>query len=77
LTIAMNTLRAIGIPFAEDPVFFAANRNVFKTVSLTIPGVVSSHPDQERTFLTRARLHPRLCDFLMERGIKVLKIGSD
>ena len=76
LTIAMNMLRAIGIPFAEDPVFFAANRNVFKTVSLTIPGVVSSHPDQERTFLTRARLHPRLCDFLMERGIKVLKIKS-
>lgn len=74
LTIVRNLLKTIGLPFAEDPVFFAANRNVFKTVSLTIPGVVSSHPDQERTFLTKARLHPRLCDFLMERDIKVLKI---
>ena len=76
LTIVRNLLKAIGMPFAEDPVFFAADRNVFKTISLTIPGVVSSHPNQERTFLTRARLHPRLCDFLMERGIKVLKIKS-
>ncbi len=77
LTIVRNVLRTLGIPFAEDPVFFAANRNVFKSISLTIPGVVSSHPDQGRTFLTRARLHPRLCNFLVEREIKVLKIGSD
>ncbi len=75
-TIVTNILRAMGTPFAEDPVFFAANRNVFKTVSLTIPGVVSSHPDQQKTFLTRAWLHPKLANFLMEREIKVLKIKS-
>ncbi len=76
LTIAGNILRTIGIPFAQDPVFFAANRNVFKTVSLTIPGVLACHPDQGRTLLTRPPLHPKICDFLMEREIKVLKIKS-
>ena len=74
LTIVRNILRAIGIPFTEDPVFFAANRNVFKTISLTIPGVLACHPDQGRTLLTRPPLHPKLCDFLMEREIKVIKI---
>jgi hypothetical protein len=76
LAIVRNVLAAIGIPFAEDPVFFSANRNIFKAISLTIPGVVSSGPDQGRTFLTPVRLHPRLCDFLMEREIKVVKIKS-
>jgi len=76
LTIAGNILRAIGIPFTEDPVFFAANRNVFKTISLNIPGVLACHPDQGRTLLTRPPLHPKICDFLTEREIKVLKIKS-
>ncbi|MBW1677859.1 MAG: LysM peptidoglycan-binding domain-containing protein, partial [Deltaproteobacteria bacterium] len=30
LTIVRNILRAIGIPFTENPVFFGANRNVFR-----------------------------------------------
>ena len=74
LNIVRDILRAIGIPFSEDPVFFAANRNVSKIVSLTIPGLLSSHPDQGRTLLTRPTLHSKICDFLMEREIKVLKI---
>ena len=77
LTIVRNIFRAIGIPFTEDPVFFGANRNVFKSISLTIPGLLSCHPDQRRTLLTRPPLHSKICDFLMEREIKVLKIGSD
>ena len=74
LAIARDILRTIGIPFTEDPVFFAANRQVLKTISLTIPGVLASHPDQGRTLLTMARLHPRILDFLRERKIKVLQI---
>jgi LysM repeat protein len=76
LNIVRDILRACGIPFSEDPVFFAANREVSKTVSLTIPGVLASHPDQGRTLLTRPPLHPKICDFLTEREIKVLKIKS-
>ena len=74
LTIVKNILRTIGIPFAEDPVFFGANRNVFKSTSFAIPGVLSSHPDQGRTLFARARLHPKVCGFLNEKQIKVLKI---
>ncbi|MBW2020867.1 MAG: LysM peptidoglycan-binding domain-containing protein [Deltaproteobacteria bacterium] len=76
LTIAQNILRMTGIPLTEDPVFFGANREVFKTISLTIPGLLASDPVQGRVLLTRARLHPRILDFLRERKIKVLRIKS-
>lgn len=76
LTIVRDILRTIGIPFTEDPVFFGANRNVFKTISLTIPGVLACHPDQGRTLLAPMPLHPQLCSFLSEKQIKVLKIKS-
>jgi hypothetical protein len=76
LTIVGNILTTIGIPFTEDPVFFGANRNVFKTISLTIPGLLSSHPDQGRTLLAAIPLNPQLSSFLSEKQIKVLKIKS-
>lgn len=76
LTIAGNILKVTGVPFTEAPVFFGANREVFKTISITIPGLLASSPDQEKTLLTQTPLHQKLCDFLMERDIKVLKIGA-
>ena len=74
LTIAGNILKTTGVPFTEDPDFFGANREVFKTISITIPGLLASRTNQEKTLLTQAPLHPKICDFLMENGIKVLKI---
>ncbi|OEU52697.1 MAG: hypothetical protein BA861_05085 [Desulfobacterales bacterium S3730MH5] len=73
LTIAGNILKIIGIAFSEDPVFFGANRKVSKTISISIPGLLVSHPDQERLLFTLAQLHPKMCDFLMERDITVFK----
>lgn len=74
LTIAKNILTVLGITFTENPVFLGANREVFKTISLTIPGLLSSDPDKGRSLLTTAQLHPRILDFLRERKIKVLQI---
>ncbi len=74
MSIARNIFRTAGISWTEDPVFFGANRNVFETTSLTISGLLASRPAQGRTFLTSARLHPKICDFLRERDIRVLKM---
>ncbi len=76
LTIARNILTIIGIPFTESPSFFCANREVFKAISLTIPGLLSSHRDQGRTLLTPAPLQPNILDFLWEKQIRVSKIKS-
>jgi hypothetical protein len=74
MSIARNIFRTAGISWTEDPVLFGANRNVFETTSLIIPGLLASRPAQGRTFLTSARLHPKICDFLRERDIRVLKM---
>ena len=76
LTVVRNILRAIGIPFTEDPVFFGANRNVFKTTSLTIPGLMTLRPREKMAILMRTSLDPKLVDFLREQQIRVLKIKS-
>jgi LysM repeat protein len=74
LGIARNILEVIGISWTEDPVFFGADRNVFKTTSVTIAGLLVSRDTAESTLLTTAPLPPRLCDFLQERAIRVVKI---
>jgi LysM repeat protein len=76
LSIARKLLRTAGIAWTEDPVFFGANRSVFKTTSLTVPGLLTSRAAGSRTLLTPAPLPPKACNFLSERKIKVLKIGS-
>jgi LysM repeat protein len=76
LTIARNMLQLIGRSWTEDPIFFGADRNVFKTTSVTIPGLLVSRATEENTLVTTAPLPPKICDFLQERGIGVVKIGS-
>jgi hypothetical protein len=73
ITIAKDILSMTGIAYTENPVLLAANRRVAKTTSLTVPGVLVSHVD-EMTLLTPASVDPRLCHFLKENRIKVLKI---
>jgi hypothetical protein len=75
LTIARNILKITGISWTEVPVFLGANRDVFKTISLGIPGLLISPADQEgRTLLTPATLPPKVCDFLGEKEIRVLNM---
>ena len=76
MDIARNVLKTVGISWTEAPVFFGANRNVFKATSLTIPGLLASQPAHGRTLVTQLDLAPRLCDFLGERGIRVVKMKT-
>ncbi len=73
LTIAKNILEALDIPFTESPLFFAANRGALRTVSLTIPGMLISRPEETRIFLTPIRLHSSISSFLKNKSIKVLR----
>jgi hypothetical protein len=72
--IAHKIFRAAGIAWTDDPIFFGANRNVFKTPSVTIPGFLASHGDRGGMLLTSSPLPAALCDFLSERGIRVAKM---
>jgi LysM repeat protein len=73
-SIARDFFRTAGIAWTEDPIFFGANRNVFKATSLTIPGFLATHGAQGRILLTSAPLPPKVCDFLGERKIRVVKM---
>ncbi|UCD86837.1 MAG: LysM peptidoglycan-binding domain-containing protein [Desulfobacterales bacterium] len=73
-SIARDFFRTAGISWTEDPIFFGANRNVFKTTSVTIPGFLASQGAQGKILLTSAPLPPKVCDFLEERKIRVLKM---
>ena len=73
LTIAKNILTSLDMSFTEAPVFFIANRGALRTVSLSIPGILISPPEGMRIFLTPIRLDPRVCSFLKNKSIKVLR----
>jgi len=74
LAIAQNVLTAVGIPVTKKPVFFGANRNVFKTVSIAIPGLLATHPDQGKILVTELKLAEEICSFLDEKEIRVVQI---
>ena len=76
LTIVRNILTAVGIPLTDDPVFFGANRNVFKTTSLTIPGLMTLRPREKMTVLMQTSPDPRIVEFLREKQIRILKIRA-
>ena len=76
LAIVRNVLMAVGIPFTEDPVFFGANRNVFKTTSLTIPGLMTLRPREKMTILMQSSPDPKLVEFLREKQVRILKIKA-
>jgi hypothetical protein len=73
-SIARDFFRTAGMSWTEDPIFFGANRNVFKTTSATIPGFLASQGTRGKILLTSAPLPPKVCDFLRERKIRVLKM---
>jgi hypothetical protein len=70
VTIAKRILGFTGTAYTEGPVFLAANRERSRAASLTIPGILISDVHEKRTLLTQVPLHPRLCDFLMEKKIQ-------
>lgn len=74
LEIARNVLTTAGLSVTEQPVFFGADRNVFKTVSLAVPGLLTLRSDEERILLTDAPLGPDIIRFLAEKDIMVLQI---
>jgi|GEM_PF-2744628 len=74
LTIAKNILEALGSSYTEAPLFFAANRKLAKTTSVTIPGFLISHGKEKRALLVQAPLQSKLLDFLSEQQIRILKI---
>ena len=74
LAIARNFLTTAGISVTEKPVFFGANRSVFKTISLAVPGLLASHPEQGQILVTELKLCSEISSFLGEKEIKVLQI---
>lgn len=74
VTIAKQILTFTGTAYTEGPVFLAANRERSRAASLTIPGILISGVNEERTLLTQGPLHPGVCDFLREKKIQPLQM---
>lgn len=74
LAITRNLLDAMGVNYTEDPVFFAADREVFKTTSIAVNGLLALHTDMGKTLFATVPLSRKLCDFLIERHISVVKV---
>jgi LysM repeat protein len=74
LTIAGNIFELMGVSYTEAPVFFAANRNVFRATSLTIPGLLTLGRKEKMTILTHTSHDAKLVDFLKEKQVRILKI---
>ena len=74
MAIARNVFTSVGIPLTEEPVLFGANRNVFKSISLAIPGLLASYTDEAKVLVTDAPLSASLSRFLEEKEIRVVQI---
>jgi len=74
MDIARNIMQTIRVSWTKDPVLFGADRDVFKTTSVEIPGLLASPAPQGSTLLTLAPLPVKICEFLREKGITVVKI---
>jgi len=76
MVIARNIMQTMGMTWTKDPVLFGADRDVFKTTSVEIPGLLASPATQGNTLLTLSPLPVKLCEFLKEREITVVKIRT-
>jgi hypothetical protein len=74
MDIARNIMQTMGVTWTKDPVLFGADRDVFKTTSVEIPGLLASPSTQGKTLLTLSPLPVKICGFLKEKEIIVVKI---
>jgi hypothetical protein len=74
MDIARNLMQTMGVTWTKDPVLFGADRDVFKTTSVEIPGLLATPATQGKTLLTLSPLPMKLCEFLKEKEIIVVKI---
>lgn len=76
MDIARNLMQTMGVSWTKDPVLFGADRDVFKTTSVEIPGLLASPAAQGKTLLTLSPLPMKICEFLKEKEIIVVKIRT-
>ena len=74
--VAKNLLKALECSYDESPALFAANRELSKTTSLTLPGVLISPAGGKRGLLIETSLDPKIVAFLREKEIGVWEIRS-
>jgi hypothetical protein len=74
MDIARILMQTMGVSWTKDPVLFGADRDVFKTTSIEIPGLLASPAAQGKTLLTPSPLPMKMCEFLKEKEIIVVKI---
>jgi hypothetical protein len=74
MDIARHIMQTMGVMWTKDPVLFGADRDVFKTTSVEIPGLLATPDTQGKTLLTLSPLPMKLCEFLKEKEIIVVKI---
>ena len=72
--ITRELLGVLGFSAAENPVFFAADRHLPKTISLAFTGFLASRGNEEKTLLTFDMPAPEMVHFLHGEHIKTVVV---
>ncbi|MBW1696528.1 MAG: LysM peptidoglycan-binding domain-containing protein [Deltaproteobacteria bacterium] len=74
--IIEKLLMAMGEAYTKNPTFFASKRPREYNTSLTIPGFLLRNDGYAKTLLAAVPLHKGVIDFLKQKEINVIMIGS-
>jgi hypothetical protein len=76
LGIARGFFDMLRLSYVETPMLLAANRSVSTSIGLSLPGVLVSHGEKDRAFLTFRAPEPELLAFLNHHHIEALVVDT-
>lgn len=65
-------LQIIGISFSQAPNFLAKMGKITPVVELSVPGLLVDAPENARTLLTAAPLHPEMIRHIRHQGVRII-----
>jgi hypothetical protein len=71
-TIIRKLLDALGLAYANNPTFWAANRPAANNTALTIPGFLIAEAEGPKVLLADAPLHDGVIQLLKDKGVNVI-----
>ncbi len=74
-TLIMHILDAIGDPYVENPVFYAAKRPAAFNTKIKIKGFLTTKTNGSRVLISAIPLHNRVLQFFNEDDVKVVLTG--
>lgn len=74
-TVIRKLLDALGLPYSNNPTFWAADRPTAYNTALTIPGFLVAEAGGPKVLLADVPLNDGVIQLLMHQGVKVIMLG--